>query len=64
MYNRLMADLSFENGEKRVFDLSVDYGVKNFKNNRRYFLSNISYLEQLKLIPNSPITSIEFWGAY
>lgn len=64
MYNRLIADLSFENGEKRTFDLSVDYGVKNFKNNRRYFLSNISYLEQLKLIPNSPITSIEFWGAY
>lgn len=64
MYNVLMADLVFENGEKRIFDLSVDYGAKNFKNNRRYFLSNISYLEQLKLIPNSSIVSIEFWGAY
>ena len=64
MYNRLMANLVFENGEKRTFDLSVDYGAKNFKNNRRYFLSNLSYLEQLKLIPISPIVSIEFWGAY
>lgn len=64
MYNVLMADLSFENGEKRTFDLSVDYGAKNFKNNRRYFLSNLSYLEMLKLIPSSPITTIEFWGAY
>lgn len=64
MYNRLMASLVFENGDKRTFDLSTDYGAKNFKNNRRYFLSNLSYLEMLKLIPNSPLVSIEFWKAY